>query len=65
MYLMYLYIIYMSLSIHDNYELPETNIDTKNDGFKNVSPFKYGYFGYSWVSMLVFGGVHSLKLTDK
>ena len=25
---------------------PKSNIDTKNDGFLNVSPFKYGYFGY-------------------
>ena len=25
---------------------PKSNINTKNDGFKNVSPFKYGYFGY-------------------
>ena len=22
------------------------NIDTQNDGFKDVSPFEYGYFGY-------------------
>ena len=26
--------------------LPRTNIDTKNDGLENVSPFKNGYFGY-------------------
>ena len=25
---------------------PKTNIDTKNDGLENVSPFKHGYFGY-------------------
>ena len=24
----------------------KSNIDTKNDVFLNVSPFKYGYFGY-------------------
>ena len=23
----------------------KSNIDIKNDGFLNVSPFKYGYFG--------------------
>ena len=22
------------------------NIDTQNDGFKDVYPFEYGYFGY-------------------
>ena len=26
---------------------PISNIDTKNDGVENVSPFKHGYFGYS------------------
>ena len=25
---------------------PKSNIDTKNDVVFNVSPFKYGYFGY-------------------
>ena len=25
---------------------PKSNIDTKNDGLENVSPFKHGYFGY-------------------
>ena len=25
---------------------PKSNIDTKNDGFENESPFKHGYFGY-------------------
>ena len=25
---------------------PKINIDTKNDGLENVSPFRYGYFGY-------------------
>ena len=25
---------------------PKFNIDTKNDGFSNVPPFQYGYFGY-------------------
>ena len=24
----------------------KSNIDTKNDGLENVSPFKHGYFGY-------------------
>ena len=24
---------------------PKTNIDSKNDGLENVSPFKHGYFG--------------------
>ena len=25
---------------------PKSNIDTQNDGFLDVSPFKHGYFGY-------------------
>ena len=25
---------------------PKSNIDTKNDGLENASPFKHGYFGY-------------------
>ena len=37
----------------------ESNIDTKNDGALNVSPFKYGYFGYPAVS---FSGVSSLEV---
>ena len=41
----------------------KSNIDTKNDGFKNASPFKYGYFGE--LSMLVFGGgLNHTELTD-
>ena len=39
----------------------KSNIDTKNDGVFNVSPFKYGYFG----SMLVFGGVFFPKVMDE
>ncbi len=31
-------------------EVVSSNIDTKNDDFFNVSPFKYGYFGYPTVS---------------
>ena len=27
------------------YTPPKSNIDTKNDGFTNESPFKYDYFG--------------------
>ena len=30
----------------DLFTPPKSKIDTQNDGFKNVSPFKYGYFGY-------------------
>ncbi len=29
-----------------NRTLPKPNMDTKNDGLENVSPFKHGYFGY-------------------
>ena len=25
---------------------PKSKIDTQNDGFLDVSPFKHGYFGY-------------------
>ena len=32
--------------------LAKSNIDTKNDGVLNVSPFKYGYFGYPAVSFV-------------
>ena len=49
-----------------NAHTPKSNIDTKNDGFeKNVSPFKYGYFGYPCISMLVFGGVYLLTQNTK
>ena len=33
---------------------PKSNIETQNDGFLDVSPFKHGYFGYI---MLDFRGV--------
>ena len=36
---------------------PKTNIDTENHVFLKVPPFKYGYFGYPCISMLVFGSV--------
>ena len=33
--------------VHNSYKTtpPKTNIDTKNDGLEDVSPFKHGYFG--------------------
>ena len=37
---------------------PKSNIDTKNDGFQNVSPFKYGYFGY----LCSISGVYSFQV---
>ena len=39
------------------YTLLETNIDTKNDGFLNVPPFKDGSFGYP----CSFSGVYSFQ----
>ena len=29
-----------------DYTPQKTNIDTKNNGVEDVSPFRYGYFGY-------------------
>ncbi len=36
----------MDVSITKKTTPPKSNIDTKNDGLENVSPFKHGYFGY-------------------
>ena len=36
---------------------PKSNIDTKNDGLENVSPFKHGNFGYLYVRFR--GGIRS------
>ena len=47
----------------DRLTLPKSNIDTKNDGFWNVSPASN--MASFWVSMLGFRGVPSLKLTAK
>ena len=42
--------------------LPSFNINTKNDGLENVSPFKCGYFG---VSILDFKGLDTLQLNQR
>ena len=50
------------------YTPQKSNIDTKNFGFENVSPFfKYGYVDLFWISMLVLGRFsiycdHSMQL---
>ena len=36
----------------------KSNIDTQNDGFLDVSPFKHGITWLFWVSMLDFRGVY-------
>ena len=47
------------LESHHDFRFQPLNfggVDTKNDGYLIVSPFKYGYFMLFWVSMLVSGG---------